>query len=106
MFAIIKIQGKQYLVSKGDVLETDKIENIKKDQIINFDEVLLYADEKKHKIGQPHVQGAKVKARVLEPFKKGKKIEILKFKPKKRYLKKRGFRPQFTVLKIQDIVCQ
>jgi len=92
MFAIIKIQGKQHLVAKGDTLEVQKLP-VKADQILSFNEVLLYVDSKKSKIGQPTIQGAKVEAKVLEPDKRGKKIEVLKFKPKKRYSKKQGFRP-------------
>ena len=106
MFAIIRAQGKQYLVSKGDVLETSRISGVKKDEILTFDEVLVYADNKTQKIGQPRVKGVKVKARVLEPVKKGAKVEILKFKAKKRYLKTQGFRPLITVLKVQEIICK
>lgn len=106
MFAIIRLQGKQYLISRGDTLEVDKLSGVKKDQILTIDDVLLYVDSKKRKIGKPKVKGTKVKARILEPEKKGKKLEVIKFKPKKRYFKKQGFRPRFTVLKIQKIVCK
>jgi len=105
MFAIIKIRGKQYLVAKGDTLEVQKL-SVKADQTLSFNEVLVYVDSKKLKVGQPTIKGAKVEAKVLEPEKRGKKVEILKFKPKKRYLKKQGFRPQLTVLKIQKIICE
>jgi len=106
MFAIIKVQGKQYLIAKGDILEIAKLKDAKKDGIITIKEVLLYVDRSKNKVGQPYVSGARVKAKVIDPLKRGKKIEVLKFKPKKRYTKKLGFRPQLTVLKIQDIICK
>ncbi len=105
MFAIVKIHSKQYLVAKGDILEVNKLP-VKADQTLNFSEVLVYVDSKKSRIGQPLIKSAKVEAKVLEPEKRGKKIEVLKFKAKKRYLKKQGFRPQLTVLKIQKIICE
>ena len=105
MFAIIRVQGKQYMVSRGDVLEVDKMD-VQKEAIINLDDVLAYADDQGIKVGQPRVSGALVSAKVLEPLKKGKKVHILKFKAKKRYTKRQGFRPQYTVLQVQEIVCK
>lgn len=105
MFAIIRVQGKQYMVSRGDVLEVDKMD-VKKEETINLDDVLAYADDQGIKVGQPRVSGISVSAKVLEPLKKGKKVNILKFKAKKRYTKRQGFRPQYTVLQVQEIVCQ
>ncbi len=105
MFAIIRVQGKQYLVSKGDILEVDKMD-VKKEEVVNLNDVLVYMDDKETKIGQPRVSGATVSAKVLEPLKKGEKVDILKFKAKKRYTKRQGFRPQYTVLEIQNIECK
>ena len=104
MFAIIKLQGKQHIVSKGDILEVEKMD-VKKDQVIKLDQVLAYNDGENDKIGQPYVSGASVSVKVLDPLKKGKKIHILKFKAKKRYIKRMGFRPQLTVLEVEGIVC-
>lgn len=103
IFAVIKTGGKQYKVSEGDILQVDKL-NIGKKKEIEFKEVLLISDDKnKIKIGTPKVSGAKVKAKVLDAEVKGKKIFIVKFKPKKRYKKKIGFRPRYTRVKISEI---
>lgn len=106
MFAIIKAQGKQYLVSKGDVITVAHLQNAKKEGLITLENVLVYADQKRQEIGQPYVGGAQVTAKVITPAQKGDKVEIIKFKAKKRYTKKTGFRPTLTVLKIEDIVCK
>ncbi len=106
MFAIIKAQGKQYLVSKGDIISVAHWQNAKKDGMITLDQVLVYADQKRQEIGQPYVPKAKVTAKVIAPAQKGDKVEILKFKAKKRYTKRLGFRSLLTILKIEDIVCQ
>lgn len=103
-FAIIKTGGKQYKVQKGDVLEVEKLEVGRKKEV-TFKEVLLISDdEKKIEVGTPLVKGAKVQAKVLEPEVKGKKVTIVKFKAKKRYKKKTGFRPKYTKVEISKIV--
>lgn len=105
MFAVIRLQGKQYLVSKGDVIEVSKMDT-KKDDLIDIDDVLLYNNDKEIFVGQPRVKDMKVTALVLDPLKKGDKVDILTYKAKKRYIKRKGFRPQLTVLEIKDIVAK
>ena len=103
MFAVFTSGGKQYKVQKGDNLDIDKLKVDGKKEV-TFKEVLLISDDKKKiKIGKPFVKGAQVIAKVLEPEVKGKKITILKFKPKKRYKKKIGFRPKYTRIEIVKI---
>lgn len=104
MQAIIKIAGKQYRVSEGDIIEVEKLK-AQKDEVLEFSDVLLTFDnETKIKIGVPYVPKAKVEAKVLEPEIKGKKITIIKFKPKKRYKKKIGARQKYTKVKIEKII--
>ena len=100
MFAIIKTGGKQYKVSEGDVIKVEKIEAKSGDKI-EFDQVLMVAGDDV-KVGSPVVEGAKVKAEVLDQ-KKDKKIVIFKFKAKKNYRKKKGHRQPYTLVKIEKI---
>ncbi len=99
--AIIKTGGKQYLVKKGDSLNIEKIDNEKGDKI-ELDSLLLF-DKKSEdiKIGKP-VLKTKIKAEVLEHG-KGKKVKVLKYKPKTRQRKKKGARQPFTKIKILEI---
>lgn len=107
MLAIIKTGGKQYFVQKGDEIKIEKIEGEKGDEI-EFDRVLLLAEKKNKnkepqvKIGQPLVKGAQVKAEILEQGRHPKQI-VFKYKPKKRYKKKRGHRQPYTKVKILEI---
>jgi len=101
MLAIIKAGGKQYLVSPGQKITTEKI-NKKVGEEVIFDEVLLLENGKDVKIGQPVVANAKVVGKVLEQ-KKGKKVVAFKFKPKKRYKRKVGHRQLQTVVEISKI---
>ena len=82
MFAIIETGGKQYKVEKGTKIEIEKLPE-ETGKIVKFSEVLLTSDGKTTKVGMPYVEGAEVTAKVLDLI-KGKKITILKKKPKKR----------------------
>jgi len=101
MLAIIKTGGKQYLVSPGDKIKIEKIDKEEGKEIV-FKEVLLIERNRKVEIGSPLVKGAKVTGKVLKQG-KGKKIIVFKYKPKKRYKKKKGHRQLFTEVEIVKI---
>ncbi len=102
MQAVIKTGGKQYLVSPGDKIKIEKIEQEPGKEIV-FDEVLVVIDDKgQANIGQPLVKDAKVKAKILNQG-RSKKITVLKYKSKKRYQKKKGYHQPFTEVEIMEI---
>ncbi len=98
MFAIIVTGGKQYLATKGQRLVVEKLE-VKAGDEIKLDRVLLVSDGAKTDVGQPTVDGAVVRAKVLRQF-RGPKIVVLKYKPKVRYRRKQGHRQEQTELEI------
>lgn len=100
-YAVVKIGGTQYKISKGEEIVVDKLPYEEKKKV-EFPEVLLWVDEKKVKIGTPYVKGAKIKATVLEQF-KGEKIRVATYKAKSRYRRVKGFRPQLTRIRIEKI---
>ena len=98
MYAIIETGGKQIRVEKDAVIFVEKLEANEGDTVV-FDKV-LFADGK---IGKPFVEGAKVTG-VVEKQGKGKKITIVKYKPKKSSTRrKQGHRPPYTRVKIEAI---
>jgi large subunit ribosomal protein L21 len=99
--AVIKTGGKQYLVSPGQKIKIEKIEKKEGSEII-FNEVLLLKKGGEIEIGMPLVKGVKVIGKVLKQ-KKGKKIIVLKYKPKIRYKIKRGHRQPFSEVEILKI---
>ena len=101
MKAVIRTGGKQYLVGIDDILDVEKISADKAGKII-FDEVLMIAEDKNVKLGDPIIKGAKVEAIVEEQF-KDKKIVVFKMKRRKRYRKTQGHRQQLTKVKITKI---
>jgi len=94
--AVIKIGGKQYLVSPGQKIQIEKVE---KEGEIVFDQVLLLVKDEKIKIGKPVVEGAKVIGKILGE-EKGKKIVILKHRPRSSYRVKKGHRQTYTLVEI------
>lgn len=101
MYAIIKTGGKQYKVSEGDLVRVEKLP-YEVGETVEFDEVLLVANDSDIKVGTPTVANAKVSA-TIEDQNKDKKIIVYKYKPKKMYRKKQGHRQPYTLVKIDSI---
>lgn len=101
MYAIIKTGGKQYKVSEGDLVRVEKLP-YEVGETVEFDEVLLVANDSDVKVGAPTVENAKVSATV-EDQNKSKKVIVYKYKPKKMYRKKQGHRQPYTLVKIDSI---
>lgn len=95
MLAIIEVNGKQFLVKKGDKirLQSPTVGEIK---------VLLLADEKDVKIGTPYLEGVKVETKILKQGREKKKI-VFRYHSKTRYRKKKGHRQHFTELEILSL---
>ena len=102
MYAVIKTGGKQYRVSPGDSIEVEKLPYEVGEQV-ELDEVLLVANGSGTQIGRPLVEGAKVKATVTRQA-RGRKVIIFKYRPSKRYRRRRGHRQHYTRLRIDEIV--
>ena len=102
IYAIIETGGKQYKVSPGQTIDVERLDVVE-GNTVELDRVLLIADEDKVTVGTPIVDGAKVIATSLGEG-KGKKIIVLKYKPKVRYRKKTGHRQLYTRLTIDKIV--
>ena len=101
MLAVIKTGGKQYLITPGDKIKIEKIDTKKGGEIV-FDKVLLLQKGKKIEVGTPLIKGAKVLGKVITQG-RGKKLVVFKYKPKKRYKKKKGHRQPFTEVEIIKI---
>ncbi|MFO8101308.1 MAG: 50S ribosomal protein L21 [Dehalococcoidia bacterium] len=101
MYAIIATGGKQHKVSPGQIVEVEKIPG-DEGSSVELETVLLVADGENFSVGQPTVEGARVKATILNQGKQ-RKVLVFKYKNKTRYRRKRGHRQQFTRLSIDEI---
>jgi len=101
MYAIVKVGGKQYRVEKGDELVVDRMHEDEGAKVAL--EPLLFRPDK----GDPVLGGddlAKVKVEAtVKGHERGKKIHVLKFKPKKGYKRRSGHRSELTRLEVGDI---
>jgi large subunit ribosomal protein L21 len=102
-FAVIQTGGKQYKVSKGTTVSIEKIKGeYQKGDKLSFDKVLLVDDGKDTTIGTPYITGAKVEAELLE-IGRARKVMVIKYKQKSRYLRRNGHRQPFFKVKITSI---
>ena len=102
-FAVIQTGGKQYKVAKGDSVSIEKMKGeYKKGDKVSFDKVLLVDDGKDTTIGTPYISGASVGAEITE-IGRARKILVVKYKQKSRYLKRNGHRQPFFKVKITSI---
>jgi large subunit ribosomal protein L21 len=99
MFAIVEVGGKQYRVEEGREVVVDRLDAAPGD-VVEL-RSLLVADGADVRLAE-QAKEAKVTAKVVEHF-RGPKIVISRFKPKRGWRKKAGFRSGLTRLEVQKI---
>jgi large subunit ribosomal protein L21 len=98
MQAVITTGGKQYFVQPDQTLEIDGVGDVK---TLTFEPLLVIDGDQVH-VGTPTVAAMTVTADVLGEV-KGEKIDVLKFKAKKREYTKTGHRQRYAQIKITGI---
>ena len=101
MYAVIKSGGKQHKVSEGEEILLEKLA-LDEGDVIEFSEVLAVNKDGNLNVGKPLLEGAVVKAKVINHL-KTKKITVIKMKRRKDYRKKQGHRQNLTKVKIESI---
>ncbi len=99
MFAVFCDGGRQYKVSRGDRIVIDYREKLNVGDTLKFEEVLLAGSKAASTIGAPVIAGAAVEAQVLG-HRKGDKLEIQKFKRRKKMRRHTGHRQKYTAIQI------
>jgi large subunit ribosomal protein L21 len=99
MIAVIEAGSKQYIVEKGQKIQTELLGD---EKAVEF-KPLMIIDGDNVQVGKPVLENAVVKATVAEDQVKGKKVVILKYKAKKRQSTKTGHRQKYAELTITDI---
>ena len=100
MYAIIKNGGKQYKVTEGDEISFDKM-SLETGTVVEIKEVLA-VNAGELVLGAPFVEGAIVTAVVMN---EGRDRKVITFKKRRRKDSKvkRGFRRDFTRVRITKI---
>lgn len=97
MFAIVEVGGKQYRVEEGREVVVDRL-SAAEGTTVEWPS-LLVADGADVRLADA---AGVVTAKVVEHF-RGPKITISRFKPKRGWRKKTGFRSGLTRLEVQKI---
>ena len=101
MFAVIKTGGKQYRVAAEDIIRVDRV-NGQPGEIVEFGEVLVVGGDTPQ-LGTPTVSGATVAGEVLQHT-RGDKVIAFKKRRRKNSRRKRGYRHEFSVVRITEIL--
>ncbi len=100
MKAVIKLGGKQYIVTEKETLLVDRLQDGTKELTLD---ALMVFDDKTTVVGTPTVSGAKIKATVIDDEVKGVKLRIIRFKAKKRVHTETGHRQKYSRIQIDGI---
>ena len=100
--AVVKTQGQQFAVREGDVLKVMRYPNTEAGSTLELKNVLMYEDASGVHFGQPVLENAMVRIRVLEN-KRDKKVVILKHRRRGGFQRKQGFRQAISVVKVEAV---
>ena len=102
MYAIVEIGGQQFKVEAGMEIFVNRLADAN-GAALEFSKVLLVDNDGAIKVGSPYVEGAVVKATVLDDSCKADKVLVFKKKRRKGYQKLNGHRLYLTKLQITEI---
>ncbi|MEZ4666891.1 MAG: 50S ribosomal protein L21 [Anaerolineae bacterium] len=101
MYAIIRTGGRQYRAEVGAFLDVEKLP-YDVDHKLEITDILLIGDGEGTVVGQPTVEGARVKATVVDQF-RGEKIMVFHYRQRTNLRKWAGHRQYYTRLRIDEI---
>ena len=102
MYAIVDIAAQQFRVEAGKEIFVPRLPQANGEEV-SFDKVLLIDDEGKVKVGAPYVEGAVVKATVIDDSVKADKVLVFKKIRRKGFQKLNGHRQKLTKIRIDGI---
>ncbi len=104
MYAIIEDSGTQIKVAPGDTINVATRDLDDESVSLTFDRVLYVggAEDAEPRIGQPMLEGVTVEADILEEGRTDK-VDVVKFKRRKGYHRKRGHRQDYVSVRVTAI---
>jgi len=101
MYAILQHGGHQYRVASGDRILVDRIP-VEVGSTVTLESVLLLGDGAETDVAKGSPVEASVTATVIA-HRRGRKIRVFTYKPKKRHRRTLGYRSQLTELLIEEV---
>ena len=102
MYAIVDIAGQQFKVEAGKEIFVNRLAAAN-GAAVEFNKVLLVANDADIKVGTPYVEGAVVKATVIDDDAKADKVLVFKKIRRKGFQKCNGHRQKLTKIQINEI---
>ena len=102
MYAIVDIAGQQFKVEAGNEIFVNRLAAAN-GAAVEFNKVLLVANDADIKVGTPYVEGAVVKATVIDDDAKADKVLVFKKIRRKGFQKCNGHRQKLTKIQINEI---
>lgn len=101
-YVIAQTSGKQFVFKQGQWYDVDFIKNATLGSYVIFNRILFLRKQNQIQLGRPFLSESGITGKVLQQV-KGKKITVLKTKPKKKYTRIKGHRQLYTRIRIENI---
>jgi large subunit ribosomal protein L21 len=101
MNAVVKTGGKEYRISRGDLIRVEKMEGKVGDQVTMKD-ILMISNGDKVQVGNPLLANAVITGEIIQQV-KGKKVLTYKMKRRKNYRRTKGHRQTYTYIRVNEI---
>lgn len=101
MFAVFVSGGKQHRVTEGETLRLERLKAAPGEEVV-FERVLMVGGDGGVLVGQPLVEGGRVRALVVDHV-RDKKVRVIKFKRRKGYMRRQGHRQWRTEVRVTGI---
>jgi len=102
MYAVVKAGGRQIRVSPGQMVRIDKVD-AEVGGILSFNHVLMVGGGEQVQVGAPTLTNVSLEAEILAHG-KADKVIIFKQHRRKNYRRKRGFRAEYTLVRIGNLL--
>jgi large subunit ribosomal protein L21 len=100
-YIIASISGSQFLFKDKNWYDINNIKKKTNNSFLTLERILLLKNGQKMQIGKPFLNQFFITGLIMSNV-FGKKIKILKTKPKKNYTRLKGYRPEYTRIYISN----
>ncbi len=102
MYAIIDIRGRQIKLEPNKVYKLPFSTVFSEQDVYQWNKVILVNRDGELLIGKPYLEGASVSLKLLKQG-RDRKIIVFKYKSKRDYHKKFGYRDPYILVKVESI---
>jgi large subunit ribosomal protein L21 len=101
-YFVISNSGKQLVFNVGEWYDIDYLKIASAGKILYLKKILFYQKNTKFQCGNPFLEKVGINATIVQQV-KGKKIKVLKTRPKKNYTRTKGHRSFFTRVQFEKV---